>query len=175
MILVEETDNRFYIGESSLPNAGLGVFAAENIPAGSWLEIIGVQVRRNSVADHCTHYADAYKFEARATGEKVDRLVVPMGYGGMVNHAPCRELQNAEIRANKGSTKNSAAGQIVYYFIKNIKKGEEILGNYGDVWGQALQWASERVEIINQTEDTWETFLKLNLYRLGEILRNNHA
>lgn len=62
MYVVEETDYRFCIKTSTLPNAGLGCFAKEKIAKGECLEIIGVLVRCQSPADRCTHYANRYKF-----------------------------------------------------------------------------------------------------------------
>ena len=44
MILIEETDNRFYLKKSGLKDAGTGVFAKGSIKAGEYLEIIGVAV-----------------------------------------------------------------------------------------------------------------------------------
>lgn len=172
MILIEETDNRFYTAPSTIPDAGLGVFAAQDLPAGSFLEIIGIQVKSKSIADQCTHYANHYKFGAKA-GKSPDRLIVPMGYGGIVNHAPKPELKNAEIRTNKGPTKNPAAGQVVYFFLRDIQKDEEILGDYGESYGKTLSWAEQRVEIINQTQDAWETLLETDIYNLGVLRGKN--
>jgi hypothetical protein len=169
MILFEETDNRFYISESTVPNAGMGVFAAEDLAAGDFMEIIGVQVRRGSAADKCTNYASSYKFAARA-GES-DRLVVPMGYGGMVNHATDPGAKNVEIRANKGPTRNPNAGQIVYFFLRDIKKDEEILGDYGETWGKVLTWVQNKIKIIDKDQDAWETFLGFDIYNLGILRR----
>jgi hypothetical protein len=172
MILIEETDNRFYIAPSTIPDAGLGVFAAQDLPAGSFLEIIGIQVKHKSIADQCTHYADHYKFGAKP-GQEQNRLVVPMGYAAIINHAPKSELQNVEIRSNKGPTRNPAAGQMVYFFLRNIKKDEEIFGNYGEIQGKVFEWAEQRVEIINQTQDAWETLLETDIYNLGVLRGKN--
>ena len=54
--------------------------------------------------------------------------------------------------------------------LRDIKKDEEILGDYGEMYGKTLSWAEQRLEIINQTEDDWETLLETNIYNLG-ILR----
>ncbi len=171
-MLIEETDDRFYLKESTVPNAGMGVFSKEDIEKGEFLEIIGVQVKMNSIADQCTQYANKYKFAA--TGKLIkeqkkiehDRLVMPVGFGGMVNHAPSAELQNAEIWYRQGAKRNSAAGQAVYRFIRNIKKDEEILGNYGEEWQGVMDWVGEKAE---EVENDWETFLSHNLYSLGEL------
>ena len=95
-----------------------------------------------------------------------------MGYGAIVNHAPSKDLQNAEIRSNQKPKRNAAAGQVVYYFIKDIKKDEEILASYGKHWGNALEWAAPRIKIIDETEDVWQSFLKLNVYNLGILMES---
>lgn len=170
MILIEETDRRFYIAESTIPNAGMGLFAAQDLQQGDFLEIIGVMVKRDSVSDRCTAYANPYKFGARP-GPTPEYLVVPMGYAGIVNHAPQPELKNSEIRANKGSKRNAAAGQVVYLFLRDIAKDEEILGDYGENWNRALHWAGERAEIIDQTEELWESLVASDIYNLSILRR----
>lgn len=159
MILVEEKDNRFYIKQSGIQNAGLGVFAKEEIKKDSFLEIIGVMVNINSTADNCTNYAKDYKFAANFA-DKYDRHIVPMGFGGMVNHTEDKNLQNVELRYLKHSSSNSAAGSAVYYFIKDVKKDEEILGNYGQLFESK----------INE-DKYWQMFLDLELYNLKQLKR----
>ena len=128
MILVEENDARFYLKESNIKNAGLGVFAKEDIKKDNFLEIIGVMVNINSLSDICTNYAKDYKFAANFEN-KFDRHIIPMGFGGMVNHTEDKNLQNVELRYLRHSISNSAAGSAVYYFIKDVKKDEEIFFN----------------------------------------------
>src|SRR5437899_12818876 len=78
---LDETDDRFELRASTIPGAGLGVFARVDLPAQAMLEVIGVLVRRESVADRCTHFADRHKFRVG------DRLLIPAGFGGLVNHS----------------------------------------------------------------------------------------
>jgi len=168
MYIVDETDHRFCIKTSTLPNAGLGCFAKERIVKGDYLEVIGALVRCNSSADHCTHYANRYKFAAR---DKYTAYIVPMGYGGMVNHTDDPKLQNVELRWIKNLPKRSPhAGEIVYMALRDIEPEEELLGNYGDAVGKEIQWAADKAEIFAREEDVWESFLKYDLYNLG-ILR----
>jgi len=169
MYIVEETDNRFCIKTSTLEKAGLGCFAKQKIKQGDWLEVIGALVRCNSPADHCTHYANRYKFAAR---EKHTCYIVPMGYGGMVNHTDDKEKQNVELRWVKNLNKRSQhAGEIVYMAIRDIEGGEELLGNYGDAVGKEVQWLQEKTQIFDKEEDVWQSFLAYDLYNLG-ILRD---
>jgi len=173
MQLVEETDKRFYLKESTVPNAGLGVFAAEPLKAGDYLEIIGIQVKTGSIADKCTAYADRYKFAASGKLVKkrrttdFTRKVVPLGYGGMVNHAPSPELENAMIDYHKGPTRNKNAGQPIYRFVRNIAQDEEILGNYGEQWEKIMGWAEDKADELGKD---WKTFLSYDLYNLKELM-----
>lgn len=157
MILVEENDARFYLKESNIKNAGLGVFAKEDIKKDNFLEIIGVMVNINSLSDICTNYAKDYKFAANFEN-KFDRHIIPMGFGGMVNHTEDKNLQNVELRYLRHSISNSAAGSAVYYFIKDVKKDEEILGNYGQVFESKIN-----------NDKYWQMFLDLELYNFKEI------
>ena len=167
MILIEETDKRFYIAESKIPKAGKGVFAKEPLKAGDYLEIIGVYVQRDSVVDTCTNYARSYKFGAKP-GLDFTRYVMPMGYAAIINHAPNESVQNCRIDAHKGSKRNPNAGTLVYRFIRDIAVDEEVLGNYGEEWQGLLDWCEKQSSEAEQ--DEWETFVSFGLYNLG-ILR----
>lgn len=168
MITIEETDDRFYISESTIPNAGRGLFAKQSISKGDFLEIIGVAIKVGSIANTCTEYANKYKF---AVNEKLEKIVVPMGYAGIINHTSDRSLQNVEIAYIKNrKLRNPAAGEAVYLFIKDVEADEEIIGNYGDDWGKVLQWTEQLNERKKELpEEQWKTFLSFGLYTLGEL------
>ena len=75
-----EDDPRFYVGPSTLPGAGEGLFARVPLVPGDRLRLVGVKVARDSVSDRCTNYADQYKLRV---GEF---LLIPTGWGAKVNH-----------------------------------------------------------------------------------------
>jgi hypothetical protein len=85
--VVNETDERFYVAASTIPGAGSGLFARIPLSAGARLEVIGVLVLADSVSDRCTTYADTHKFRVG------HRLLIPLGYGGMVNHSLTPNLE----------------------------------------------------------------------------------
>lgn len=159
MMLIEEKDKRFHVKESTIENAGMGVFASEDIKKDSYLEIIGVMVNVDSVADQCTNFAKDYKFAAQYE-DKYTRHIIPMGYAAIINHATEKQYQNVEIRYINKNNNNPAASSAVYYFIKDVKKGEEILGNYGEKW---------QTRIVEDAD--WQMFLDLQLYNLGNLKR----
>ena len=109
--ILDETDDRFEIRASTLPGAGLGVFARVDLPAGATLEIIGVLVRRESISDRCTHFADHHKFRLD------DRLLIPCGFGGLVNHSaePNLEKVIAGDSVYLRTTRPIAAGEEVFF------------------------------------------------------------
>jgi len=81
-MLVNEEDDRFYVADSTLPGAGNGLFTKVPLRQGDRLEVVGVIVARDSISDRCTPFCDHHKFRI---GE--DRLLIPLGFGGMVNHS----------------------------------------------------------------------------------------
>jgi hypothetical protein len=167
MIEIEEKDKRFYIDNSTQPNAGRGLFASESIKKGDYLEVIGVSTTKDSISDICTSYANAFKFAADYS-DSYKKHIIPMGYGGIVNHANNKKDQNVEIRYIK---KNSDY-ICIYYFIKDVKKGEEILGDYGEGWKILENWAKEtNKENTDENMEEWFSFLDLGLYNLGKLKR----
>jgi hypothetical protein len=169
MILIQENDDRFYLSKSTQPNAGMGVFAHKDLKAGDFVEIIGVMVKKHSIADLCTSYANNYKFAAAYAGE-YDTHIIPMGFGGMINHANDPENQNAEIKYIDHKIINSAGGHAVYCFTRDIKKDEEILGNYGENWKNAMQWIQRIPKLIEDLEEKeWNRFLNFDLYNLYKL------
>lgn len=112
---VDEADERFELRPSTIPGAGLGVFARADLPAGSTLEVIGVLIRRESVSDRCTHFADHHKFRLG------DKLLIPLGLGGIVNHS-----------TNPNLEKVIDGERIVFRALRPISAGEELFFRYPD-------------------------------------------
>lgn len=167
MILIQERDERFHIGESTQPKAGRGLFASKDIRAGDDLEVIGVSVEMGSPADICTSYADSYKFAADYA-DSYTRHIIPMGYAGMVNHANDPNEKNVEIKyvSKKGAI------VCVYRFLRDVRKGEEILGDYGEGWKSLAEWSKGRIGCADESEEQeWRSFLDLGLYNLNRLRR----
>lgn len=166
MITIREKDNRFFIKESTQPDAGLGLFASVEIKKGDHLEIIGVMVDKDSVSDVCTQYANTFKFAADYS-DYFDKHIIPMGFGGMVNHANDKKDQNVEIKYIKKNGQNTC----VYSFIKTVNPGDEVLGDYGENWRAMMNWAKETNSkyYTQDDEKIWNSFLKLGLYNLEKL------
>lgn len=79
--MLDERDDRFFIDTSTIPVAGLGLFARVPLALGARLEVVGVLVASESVSDRCSHYTDLHKFRMKGA------LLIPLGYGAMANHA----------------------------------------------------------------------------------------
>lgn len=168
MITIKENDKRFYIKESNLNNAGLGLFASVDINEGEHLELVGVMVDKGSIEDQCTSYSNAYKFAADY-GNSFTKHIIPMGYAAIVNHANDKKDQNVEIRYIKKRSEYVC----VYYFIKSVKKDEEILGNYGEGWDKVLDWTNKvySKNSGDNEQDDWFSFLDFGLYNLAKLKR----
>ncbi|MDB5307408.1 MAG: Proteins containing domain protein [Gemmataceae bacterium] len=113
--LLDEPDDRFELRPSTIPGAGQGVFARVDLPAGAVLEVIGVLVGRESAADRCTHFADCHKFRVG------DQLLIPVGYGGLVNHSASPNLE-----------KVIDGGGVFLRAVRPIAAGEELFFRYPD-------------------------------------------
>jgi hypothetical protein len=168
MNFVEETDTRFYIKESTLPNAGYGCFANTSLKAGDWLEIIGVYVKTGGLADECTHYAKRYKF---AGSPKKNAKIVPMGFGGIVNHSDDPWLQNCRLEYVAGLNKrNEHCGQVIYRFTRDILVNEELIGNYGPDIGEEIKKMNTNVDFLDNNIEEINRFLKFDLYDTNSIV-----
>ena len=175
MIIFEEEDDRFYIGESTIKGAGKGLFAARRIGEGEFLPITGVMVRRGGVADRCTHHFNAYKFAAnvKRKGDLVDMgdySIVPLGYAGIVNHDESR--QNVEIRyvGDQHPQRSPHAGKAVYWFVREVGKDEEVIGNYGRVWNDIIKRTHEIRDGVTYEKKDWEQFLEFDLNGIGDLV-----
>tara|TARA_Y100000034_G_scaffold6762_1_gene7449 strand:- start:9826 stop:10311 length:486 start_codon:yes stop_codon:yes gene_type:complete len=147
MYSVEESDDRFYIAESTQGKAGKGLFAQVNLEQGDHLEIVGVVAKSRD----CVSYADSHSF-ATSEGE----CWMPLGFGALVNHASNPAHENVEY-CFKGE-------QPVFRCMRPINKDEEILTSYGagfanvlavyltlDAKGDLAQWEHECEEIADST------------------------
>jgi hypothetical protein len=116
VILAGESDPRFFIADSTIPGAGRGLFARVDLAVGERLAVVGVLIEAGSVADDCTRYADAYKFRA---GE---RLLIPVGYAGLVNHSP----------AGANLEKVVEGDEVFLRVVRPVRAGEELFFCYSD-------------------------------------------
>lgn len=113
MVVMNETDERFYVGPSRIPGAGNGLFARVPLATGERLEVIGVLVEPESLADRCTEYADAHKL-------RVDGLLlIPLGFGGLANHSLQPNLE-----------KVTEAGVLYLRTIRPVAADEELTFTY---------------------------------------------
>jgi len=84
---INENEERFYVGESTIPGIGKGLFAKVPLLAGDRLPVLGVLIPADSPSDACTHYADRHKFRIG------DQLLIPVGFAAMVNHSACPNME----------------------------------------------------------------------------------
>ena len=115
MTVLDDTDSRFSVAPSSIPGAGRGLFARVALRQGDRLAVIGVRVRRDSVADRCTAYADAYKIRVG------DDLLIPCGLAAMVNHSTQPNL-----------TKVIEGDAVFLELLRDVDAGEELCFCYSE-------------------------------------------
>lgn len=111
---VNETDPRFYIADSTIPGGGNGLFAKVPLAQGDRFAVIGVLIERDTETDKCTHFADQHKLRV---GE--DFLLIPLGYGGMVNHSSTPNLE-----------KVTEGIELYMSALRDIEAGEELFFSY---------------------------------------------
>lgn len=93
--------------------------------------------------------------------------IVPMGYGGMVNHTNDRTLQNVQLTRIRGLKKRSEhSSEVVYELIKDIEPGKELLGYYGDEMNAEIEKNVTNVSFAEETQADWAKFLSYGLYHL---------
>ncbi len=113
MKTISETDKRFYIDRLTIRGAGNGLFAKTNLTKGIKIKAVGILIKKNSLSDECTHYADSHKFRV---GEY---LLIPTGIAGMINHS------------SKPNLKKVIVGKQLYLqTLRMIEANEELFFRY---------------------------------------------
>lgn len=113
-MIVNETDPRFYVADSTIPGAGEGLFAKVPLAKGERFAVIGVLIERDTETDRCTRFADQHKLRV---GD--DYLLIPLGYGGMVNHS-----------SNPNLEKVIEGTDLFMMALRDIEAGQELFFSY---------------------------------------------
>jgi len=115
VVVLDETDDRFYAGESRIAGAGRGLFARVPLRAGDRLLVIGIRVRRESASDRYTSFADEYKIRAG------DDLLIPCGVAAVANHSSHPNLR-----------KVIAGADVFFELTREVEADEELCFEYSD-------------------------------------------
>jgi len=140
-------DFKLRIDNSSIPNAGLGVFADEFIPKGS---IVGEYVGSSVDSDGDYTYV-------KNNGKVIDACILPRCYVAMMNDSigsmyfyNCRFVEDSTHRVFAIAT-------------ENILEGNELFVSYGkDYW--LLSYRGNYTEALKNT--IWKLKIKENDYEL---------
>ncbi len=114
MVSHTETDTKYYVKESNIENAGMGLFAKEQLPVRTRLEVVGVLVQKDTPGELCTRYARDYRFFYDE-----NTMLVPTGWAGMANHS---------TRFNSVLIK--VEDTLYIEMLREIKQDEEIVYEY---------------------------------------------
>ena len=103
------------------PKTGRGLFATKDYKVGDVIEhcptlVFDNQDVKNRVRD--------YIFDAKNINGKSNQKIFPFGYCSLINHS--KENKNCDWKIKDDNS------ILTMYAIKDIKKGEEILTNYGN-------------------------------------------
>lgn len=110
---------KIYLGKSTIPHAGRGIFASKDIQAGEILEVCPVLEIPQSHVQFLKHtILINYYF---SWGKSEETVAICLGFGSIYNHS---------YEPNATYVKYFDEETIIFTAIRDIKKGEEITINY---------------------------------------------
>ena len=128
--------NHLEIKKSSIDGAGLGIFAKKDFNPFDVIEychIIVFDWRQKYLQDFSVaKYAYTYYCECGECKKHGKVLVLPLGFGAIYNSSLEKSESNCEFYINIHTPVQ------IFYAIKKIKAGEEILTYYGDNYVNAF-------------------------------------
>ncbi len=125
---------QIYVGKSSIPNAGRGIFALVDIKEGEVIESCPViEIPKNQVQNIQKSILINYNF---AWGEHQETVAICLGFGSMYNHS---------YEPNATYIKHYEQKIINFVALREIKKGEEITVNYnhGNPYDKSPLWMKD--------------------------------
>ena len=127
--------HKLRVDTSSIPNAGLGVFATEDIIQGEVIERSPVILLAMDAISTMQDLTEGYS----VLGDVIFRwntktAAIALGWGGLYNH---------DIKNNVNWTSYSEKSCMEYYAKKFIEKGEELFIQYRHVTGELRDFEEE--------------------------------
>jgi hypothetical protein len=181
MKIIDDIENKLYLGISKIPGAGVGIFTGINIPAG-----IPICEYKGEVFDSLESLMPRYEYTLSGgyktpvpiyslkhlpTGKIIDShpslCSTEIGLGGFAND-PQNHLQRKNRPENIDSEYLNEAGYTSYFWhvpgevkallmsFREIKAGEEILVDYGDEYWQAFEKREKEVPPKKEEEGVEE-------------------
>jgi SET domain-containing protein len=111
---------KIYIDESTLPNAGRGVFAKEAIQEGECIEQCPV-IALDNVKDRARLRKTGLVNYYFLWGDKRDHAAICLGWGAVYNHSFSPNARYEKVMEDR---------RMDFYALRDIAPGEEILVNY---------------------------------------------
>lgn len=124
------TNKHLQLKQSSIPNAGMGVFAAEDIVVDDAIEfchsIVLDNRSRYTFDKKLTQYGYMAPCSCQSCKEHGNQVMLPLGFGMIYNSAESKEKANCEYFTIPEEK------LVVFIASDNIKAGEEILTWWGE-------------------------------------------
>lgn len=117
-------NKKVYIDDSTIKNAGRGIFAAKAIKKNETIEVCPILIiEANEEADIMNTDLGHYVFEYNEHSS-----MLALGYGSLYNHSV---TPNAHYELSDGAALPGGYGELYIIASKSIKRDEEIYINYG--------------------------------------------
>jgi len=124
----DEIDIDIEIRESSIPGAGKGAFANQDIPEGYYSFYEGVIKGKNELCNDLYTW-EIHKFSIK-TGKMIsDKVIYNIDSGKTGNWT--RYVNCGMTKADNNIKPLESFGNLLYIFKRDIKKGEELFVDYG--------------------------------------------
>ncbi|KIW26935.1 uncharacterized protein PV07_06723 [Cladophialophora immunda] len=145
---------------------GRGVFATQDIPRGTVVEVSPVLIfTEEEVEKHTQHTClQHYTYYWPSESGRTMTQALALGLGSMFNHSTRDQ--------NVGWKRNTETEVIVYIALRDIKAGEELCISYGSVrlWFEDVDANANGEDIgVDENDTGGETLAELELSGLGKM------
>lgn len=125
------SDDRFYLDLSTIPDAGLGLFAKRDISIGEYMVYYGYIYSKIEKMNFSKGYKHSKYVYEKQDGTMIDCKEFYDCAARYINDGP-----QSGIQPNVKWVENNSTRYVLVVFTKNVRKGEEIFISYGSQYWQ---------------------------------------